>query len=175
MKVNELKFAEGSCGACAWLPSWRLSYSVLFVPLSLQRKLPADSRVLEDSELVYTVSAQEYWQQALLTEEETGNLYIYIFSSQSLQFSGLSLALWISRSRTFCATLLVCHSFYTYEQLHACFSLHCCGAWDHNSFLLQILRWVVISLVFALRVLAHPGTGRNSIHGMLFLWGGVWG
>ncbi|XP_028350018.1 nuclear GTPase SLIP-GC isoform X3 [Physeter macrocephalus] len=37
----------------------------------LKRKLPADSRVLEDSELVYTVSAQEYWQQALLTEEET--------------------------------------------------------------------------------------------------------
>ncbi|XP_042099458.1 nuclear GTPase SLIP-GC isoform X5 [Ovis aries] len=37
----------------------------------LKRKLPADSRVLEASELVYTVSAQEYWQQALLTEEET--------------------------------------------------------------------------------------------------------
>ncbi|XP_004270783.2 nuclear GTPase SLIP-GC [Orcinus orca] len=37
----------------------------------LKRKLPADSSVLEDSELVYTVSAQEYWQQALLTEEET--------------------------------------------------------------------------------------------------------
>ncbi|TKC49729.1 hypothetical protein EI555_005862 [Monodon monoceros] len=37
----------------------------------LKRKLPTDSRVLEDSELVYTVSAQEYWQQALLTEEET--------------------------------------------------------------------------------------------------------
>ncbi|XP_019821394.2 nuclear GTPase SLIP-GC isoform X1 [Bos indicus] len=37
----------------------------------LKRKLPADSRVLEASELVYTVSAQEYWQQAVLTEEET--------------------------------------------------------------------------------------------------------
>ncbi|KAF3818438.1 hypothetical protein GH733_011855 [Mirounga leonina] len=37
----------------------------------LQRKLPADSKVLEASDLVYTVSAQEYWQQALLTEEET--------------------------------------------------------------------------------------------------------
>lgn len=49
--------------------------------LSLQRKLPADSKVLEASELVYTVSAQEYWQQAVLAEEETGNLYI------SLQFS----------------------------------------------------------------------------------------
>lgn len=48
-------------------------YSVLRVPLSLQRKLPADSKVLEASDLVYTVSAQEYWQQALLTEEETGN------------------------------------------------------------------------------------------------------
>ncbi|XP_047712891.1 nuclear GTPase SLIP-GC isoform X3 [Prionailurus viverrinus] len=35
------------------------------------RKLPADSKVLEASDLVYTVSAQEYWQQALLTEEET--------------------------------------------------------------------------------------------------------
>uniref|UniRef100_A0A8C7AGZ8 Nuclear GTPase, germinal center associated n=1 Tax=Neovison vison TaxID=452646 RepID=A0A8C7AGZ8_NEOVI len=35
------------------------------------RKLPGDSKVLEASDLVYTVSAQEYWQQALLTEEET--------------------------------------------------------------------------------------------------------
>lgn len=38
----------------------------------LKRKLPADSKVLEASELVYTVSAQEYWQQAVLAEEETG-------------------------------------------------------------------------------------------------------
>uniref|UniRef100_A0A8C3WC41 Nuclear GTPase SLIP-GC n=1 Tax=Catagonus wagneri TaxID=51154 RepID=A0A8C3WC41_9CETA len=37
----------------------------------LKRKLPADSKVLELSELVYTVSAQEYWQQAVLAEEET--------------------------------------------------------------------------------------------------------
>lgn len=37
----------------------------------LKRKLPADSKVLEASELVYTVSAQEYWQQAVLAEEET--------------------------------------------------------------------------------------------------------
>ncbi|XP_008826359.1 nuclear GTPase SLIP-GC [Nannospalax galili] len=37
----------------------------------LKRKLPADSRVLETSDLVCTVSAQEYWQQAVLTEEET--------------------------------------------------------------------------------------------------------
>ncbi|XP_006906309.1 nuclear GTPase SLIP-GC isoform X1 [Pteropus alecto] len=37
----------------------------------LKRKLPADSKILEASDLVYTVSAQEYWQQALLTEEET--------------------------------------------------------------------------------------------------------
>ncbi|XP_014645404.1 PREDICTED: nuclear GTPase SLIP-GC isoform X3 [Ceratotherium simum simum] len=37
----------------------------------LKRKLPADSKVLDTSDLVYTVSAQEYWQQALLTEEET--------------------------------------------------------------------------------------------------------
>ncbi|XP_045317388.1 nuclear GTPase SLIP-GC isoform X2 [Leopardus geoffroyi] len=37
----------------------------------LKRKLPANSKVLEASDLVYTVSAQEYWQQALLTEEET--------------------------------------------------------------------------------------------------------
>ncbi|XP_006774851.1 PREDICTED: nuclear GTPase SLIP-GC [Myotis davidii] len=37
----------------------------------LKRKLPADSKVLEASNLVYTVSAQEYWWQALLTEEET--------------------------------------------------------------------------------------------------------
>ncbi|ELW62535.1 GTPase SLIP-GC, partial [Tupaia chinensis] len=36
------------------------------------RKLPADSKILEASDLVYTVSAQEYWQQATLTEEETG-------------------------------------------------------------------------------------------------------
>ncbi|XP_077625848.1 nuclear GTPase SLIP-GC isoform X2 [Crocuta crocuta] len=37
----------------------------------LKTKLPMDSKVLEASDLVYTVSAQEYWQQALLTEEET--------------------------------------------------------------------------------------------------------
>ncbi|XP_008769028.1 nuclear GTPase SLIP-GC [Rattus norvegicus] len=37
----------------------------------LKRKLPADSKVLEASDLVYTVSAHEYWQQALLTEEES--------------------------------------------------------------------------------------------------------
>lgn len=37
----------------------------------LKRKLPADSKALEASDLVYTVSAQEYWQQAVLTEEET--------------------------------------------------------------------------------------------------------
>ncbi|XP_045391503.1 nuclear GTPase SLIP-GC isoform X3 [Lemur catta] len=37
----------------------------------LKRKLPGDFKVLEASDLVYTVSAQEYWQQALLTEEET--------------------------------------------------------------------------------------------------------
>ncbi|XP_008064704.1 nuclear GTPase SLIP-GC [Carlito syrichta] len=37
----------------------------------LKRKLPTDFKVLEASDLVYTVSAQEYWQQALLTEEET--------------------------------------------------------------------------------------------------------
>lgn len=37
----------------------------------LKRKLPADSKALETSDLVYTVSAHEYWQQALLTEEET--------------------------------------------------------------------------------------------------------
>nr|XP_051687746.1 nuclear GTPase SLIP-GC isoform X2 [Oryctolagus cuniculus] len=37
----------------------------------LKRKLPADSRVLQASDLVYTVSAQEYWQGAFLTEEET--------------------------------------------------------------------------------------------------------
>uniref|UniRef100_A0A2K6FJY0 Nuclear GTPase SLIP-GC n=2 Tax=Propithecus coquereli TaxID=379532 RepID=A0A2K6FJY0_PROCO len=37
----------------------------------LKRKLPGDFKVLEASDLVYTVSAQEYWQQAFLTEEET--------------------------------------------------------------------------------------------------------
>uniref|UniRef100_A0A0P6JEN0 Nuclear GTPase SLIP-GC n=1 Tax=Heterocephalus glaber TaxID=10181 RepID=A0A0P6JEN0_HETGA len=37
----------------------------------LKRKLPANSKVLEASDLVYTVSAHEYWQRALLTEEET--------------------------------------------------------------------------------------------------------
>ncbi|XP_076401344.1 nuclear GTPase SLIP-GC isoform X2 [Peromyscus maniculatus bairdii] len=37
----------------------------------LKRKLPADSKVLEASDLVYTVSAHEYWQQAFLTEEES--------------------------------------------------------------------------------------------------------
>ncbi|XP_074144512.1 nuclear GTPase SLIP-GC isoform X3 [Sminthopsis crassicaudata] len=37
----------------------------------LKRKLPTDSKVLEASDLVYTVSAQEYWRQDLLNEEET--------------------------------------------------------------------------------------------------------
>ncbi|XP_035887934.1 nuclear GTPase SLIP-GC isoform X2 [Phyllostomus discolor] len=37
----------------------------------LKRKLPVESKALGASDLVYTVSAQEYWQQALLTEEET--------------------------------------------------------------------------------------------------------
>ncbi|CAH6827677.1 Nuggc [Phodopus roborovskii] len=38
----------------------------------LKRKLPADSKLLEASEdLVYTVSAHEYWQQAFLTAEES--------------------------------------------------------------------------------------------------------
>ncbi|XP_075413318.1 nuclear GTPase SLIP-GC [Tenrec ecaudatus] len=43
----------------------------LILKEKLKRKLPADSKALEASDLVYTVSAQEYWQQALLTEEET--------------------------------------------------------------------------------------------------------
>lgn len=59
------------------LLTW-LSHSVPWVPLSLQKRLPADSKLLEASDLVYTVSAQEYWQQALLTEEETGCLCIFI-------------------------------------------------------------------------------------------------
>ncbi|KAM6220799.1 nuclear GTPase SLIP-GC [Rhynchocyon petersi] len=37
----------------------------------LKRKVPADSKILEATALVYAVSAQEYWQQALLTEQET--------------------------------------------------------------------------------------------------------
>ncbi|KFO38079.1 hypothetical protein H920_00474 [Fukomys damarensis] len=37
----------------------------------LKKKLPADSKVLEASDLVYMVSAHEYWQQALLSEEES--------------------------------------------------------------------------------------------------------
>ncbi|XP_012786741.3 nuclear GTPase SLIP-GC [Ochotona princeps] len=37
----------------------------------LKRRLPADSKLLVASDLVYTVSAQEYWQQTVLTEEET--------------------------------------------------------------------------------------------------------
>lgn len=78
--MSELKFAEGSCKTCASFPSPCLSYSVPCVPLSLQRKLPTDSKVLKTSDLVYTVSAQEYWQPALLTEEETGNLHIFFIS-----------------------------------------------------------------------------------------------
>ncbi|KAG8506317.1 Nuclear GTPase SLIP-GC [Galemys pyrenaicus] len=39
--------------------------------LQTQAKLPADSKALDASPLVYTVSAQEYWQRALLSEEET--------------------------------------------------------------------------------------------------------
>ncbi|XP_038607303.1 nuclear GTPase SLIP-GC [Tachyglossus aculeatus] len=37
----------------------------------LKRKLPSSSMILDAPELVYTVSAQEYWQQELLSEEET--------------------------------------------------------------------------------------------------------
>lgn len=54
-----------------------LTYSALCLSPLLQRKLPADSKLLEASDLVYTVSAHEYWQQALLTEEESGNFYFF--------------------------------------------------------------------------------------------------
>ncbi|XP_055969873.1 nuclear GTPase SLIP-GC [Sorex fumeus] len=37
----------------------------------LQRRLPADSQLLEAPDLVYTVSAHQYWQQTLLAEAET--------------------------------------------------------------------------------------------------------
>jgi hypothetical protein len=67
LKVNELKFVH------AFLRSMQYFFAMTCVPPSLQRKLPADSKVLEAAHLVYTVSAQEYWQQAFLTEEETGN------------------------------------------------------------------------------------------------------
>lgn len=76
LEMTELKLGEDSLKACALSPVSWLSCSVPFLPFSLQRKLPADCKVLKASDLVYTVSAQEYWQQALLTEEETGNLYI---------------------------------------------------------------------------------------------------
>lgn len=69
------EFAVSSLGASVVLLSTYLTYSALYVSPSLQRKLPADSKVLEASDLVYTVSAHEYWQQALLTEEESGNFY----------------------------------------------------------------------------------------------------
>lgn len=69
------EFAVSSLGASVVLLSTYLTHSALYVSPSLQRKLPADSKVLEASDLVYTVSAHEYWQQALLTEEESGNFY----------------------------------------------------------------------------------------------------
>ncbi|XP_074845170.1 nuclear GTPase SLIP-GC isoform X2 [Carettochelys insculpta] len=37
----------------------------------LRRRLPSDSQVLHKTELVYTVSAKEYWQEKHLTKEET--------------------------------------------------------------------------------------------------------
>ncbi|XP_004614798.2 nuclear GTPase SLIP-GC [Sorex araneus] len=36
-----------------------------------QRRLPANSQILEAPDLVYTVSARQYWQQTLLAEAET--------------------------------------------------------------------------------------------------------
>ncbi|KAH0519315.1 Nuclear GTPase SLIP-GC [Microtus ochrogaster] len=47
------------------------SPGMLAAILSEARKLPADSKVLEASDLVYTVSAHEYWQQSFLTDEES--------------------------------------------------------------------------------------------------------
>ncbi|XP_038607301.1 nuclear GTPase SLIP-GC-like [Tachyglossus aculeatus] len=37
----------------------------------LKKNLPSDAEVLDSSELVYTVSAEEYWKKEHLTEEET--------------------------------------------------------------------------------------------------------
>ncbi|XP_074845171.1 nuclear GTPase SLIP-GC-like [Carettochelys insculpta] len=37
----------------------------------LRRRLPSDSQVLHKTELVYTVSAKEYWEETHLTKEET--------------------------------------------------------------------------------------------------------
>ncbi|NXG38762.1 SLIP GTPase, partial [Dromaius novaehollandiae] len=37
----------------------------------MKRYLPSDSEILQKSDLVYTVSAQEYWRTAILSKEET--------------------------------------------------------------------------------------------------------
>ncbi|NXI65111.1 SLIP GTPase, partial [Anseranas semipalmata] len=38
---------------------------------NMQKRLPSDMEVLQHPELVFTVSAQEYWNSTVLTEEET--------------------------------------------------------------------------------------------------------
>lgn len=71
-KVSELRLP----GVPLWplvLPSPHLTFCAFCMSPLLQRKLPADSKVLEASDLVYTVSAHEYWQQSFLTDEESGN------------------------------------------------------------------------------------------------------
>lgn len=42
-----------------------------------QKKLPSDSEVVCKPDLVYTVSAREYWQGNTLSKEETGNSWLY--------------------------------------------------------------------------------------------------
>lgn len=42
-----------------------------------QKKLPSDSEVVCKPDLVYTVSAREYWQGNTLSKEETGNSELY--------------------------------------------------------------------------------------------------
>lgn len=84
------------------LSSPHLTCCALCMSPLLQRKLPADSKVLEASDLVYTVSAHEYWQQAFLTEDESGNFYFFLTSTTNIRKNKLTL--YASCSRTFHAT-----------------------------------------------------------------------
>jgi len=42
-----------------------------------QEKLPNDLEVVHKADLVYTVSAREYWQKEILSKEETGDGWVF--------------------------------------------------------------------------------------------------
>jgi len=53
-----------------------------------QEKLPNDLEVVHKADLVYTVSAREYWQKEILSKEETGDgrvFWLQVACSDAMQ------------------------------------------------------------------------------------------